>query len=252
MSKLIREKGTEFQGFRSFALEELLADRCAISCDESGCLVIPASPAAAGNPGPSGETGVPEVGPRKTREELDQEAYEKGFDQGHRDGLELARKEMADKVEGLGKLLEDLSAYKARICVEAEAQLLELALALAETVIRHEVRCRPEAVRETLQAALEMAAGSGRLKVRLNPEDLENIEQFLPELEQRLGAATRLEFEGDLAISQGGCLVETDSGIIDARLEEQLEALRQQLRRASELRQQGVGCDRRVIEPQGD
>jgi flagellar assembly protein FliH len=178
-----------------------------------------------------------------SREELDREAYEKGFDQGRRDGLELAHKEMADDVERLGQLLRDLSAYKARICAEAEAQLLELTLALAEVVIRHEVRCRPETVRETLKAALKMAAENGRLTVRLHPDDLENIRQFLPELEQRPGAASRLEFEADSSISKGGCLVETDSGIIDARLEGQLEALRQQLRRTSKLRRQEASSE---------
>jgi flagellar assembly protein FliH len=186
---------------------------------------------------------MPEIDQQDNKEELDRQAYEKGFDQGHRDGLELARKEMASKVEDLGNILNDLSAYRARICNEAEAQLLEMTLALAEVVIRHEASCRPETVRETLQAALEMAAENGNLKVHLNPEDLENVKQFLPQLEQRLNSATRLEIEGDPAISQGGCLVETDSGIIDARLEEQLETLRLQLRRMSEPRQQEVNTE---------
>ena len=239
MSKISREKGEDLAGVRSFALEELLADSFTISCDDKGCLVIPAGPSTSGNSGPVEATKDSGVEARKTKEELDQEAYEKGFDQGRRDGLELARREMASKVEGLGDILQDLSSCKARICTEAEAQLLELTLALAEVVIRHEVSCGPEPVRETLQAALEMAGGNSRLRVRLHPEDLENIMQFLPQLEQRLGAATQLELEGDLAISQGGCLLETDSGMIDARLEEQLEALRQQLRRTSELRRQG-------------
>ena len=127
---------------------------------------------------------------------------------------------------------------------EAEAQLLELTLTLAEVVIRHEVSCRPEAVRETLQAALEMAADNGNLKVHLNPEDLDSIKQFLPQLEQRLNSTTRLEIEGDPAISQGGCLLETDAGIIDARLEEQLETLRQQLRRTSEPLQEAANSEK--------
>jgi flagellar biosynthesis/type III secretory pathway protein FliH len=117
---------------------------------------------------------------------------------------------------------------------------LELTLALAEVVIRHEVNCGPDTVRETLQAALEMVGENRSLKVRLHPEDLENIEQFLPQLEQRLGATTQVELEGDPAISRGGCLVESDSGMIDARLEAQLEALRQQLRRTSDIRRQGA------------
>ena len=238
MSKLIREKGADSRGVRSFALEELLGDRFTISCDAKGCLVIPAGPATVGNPGSLGGTGTPEADGAKSREELDRVAYEKGFDRGHREGLALARKEMKTNIEELGNLLQDLSTYKARIYAETEAQLLELTLALAEVVIRHEVHCRAEIVRETLQTALAMAAENGRLKVSLHPEDLENIKQFIPQLEQRLGSATRLECEGDLAISRGGCLVETDSGIIDARLEGQLEVLRQQLRETSKPRRQ--------------
>ena len=178
---------------------------------------------------------MPHVEGETLREKMDREKQ-----LGVEETLELARREMASKVEGLGNILQDLSSCKARICTEAEAQLLELTLTLAEVVVRHEVSCGADTVRETLQAALEMAGENSGLKVRLHPEDLENIMEFLPQLEQRLGAATQLELEGDLAISQGGCLVETDSGMIDARLEEQLEALRQQLQRTSELRRQGA------------
>jgi flagellar biosynthesis/type III secretory pathway protein FliH len=120
---------------------------------------------------------------------------------------------------------------------------LELTLALAEVVIRHEVRCQPETVRATLQEALQMAAEHGKLRIRIHPEDLENIKEFLPQLKQRLGETRPLELQDDLGISQGGCLVETDSGMIDARLEEQLETLRQQLHRTWELRQQGAATD---------
>jgi flagellar assembly protein FliH len=131
----------------------------------------------------------------------------------------------------LESILEDLSASKSRVCTEAEGQLLELTLALAEAVVRHEVSCQAETVHATLQAALKMAAEHSRLKVLIHPDDLEDIKQFIPQVEQRFGAASRLELQGDPSISQGGCLVETDSGFVDARLEEQLETLREQLHR---------------------
>jgi flagellar assembly protein FliH len=222
------------------------------SCDHKGCILIPAGPAPAGDSLPQDggaaqesenrrrrETErILEERARETRAEADREAYEQGFSQGRRDGLELGRRETAQKIQDLQRLLERLSEQKARICLEAETQLLGLTLALAEEVIRHEVQCQHDIVRESLRAALNRVADNGRLKVSLHPEDLDTIRQSLPQLEGPQGPARRLELDADPAIGRGGCLVETDCGLIDARLEGQWEVIRERFRQILEDRRQ--------------
>ena len=62
------------------------------------------------------------------------------------------------------------------------------------------------------------------LTVRVSPEDLPHIENA----RQKFDAAGRgrfIDFIADQAVKFGGCIIESDSGTIDARLETQLKIL---------------------------
>jgi len=211
-------------------------------------MLIPAgavpSPAAT-HKEPGGQAWATEVLERSAKQgeaELAREGYEKGFAQGHSDGLELAGKEMAGKIQALERILTELSECQGRFCLEAESQLLELTFSLAEEIIRHEVQCRPEIVRETLHAALSLVPQRTKLTVTLNPADLGTIRDILPALEQRLDAAGAIELEGNPAVARGGCMVATECGMVDGRLEEQWKGVKERLRKILEARRQAAGA----------
>ena len=185
-------------------------------------------------------TEVLERSAKQSEAELAREEYEKAFAQGRGDGLELARKEMTGKIECLERILTELSECQGRFCLEAESQLLELSFSLAEEIIRHEVQCRPEIVRETLHAALSLVPQRTKLKVTLNPADLGTIRDTLPDLEQRLDAAGAIELEGSPAVARGGCMVATECGVVDGRLEEQWKGVKERLRKTLEARRRAA------------
>ena len=248
MSSLIRKDQEPRRAVRSFVLQDFLPGKeTDTGGAEGGSLLIPAG--AAPSPGATpreagGQAWATEVLERSAKHgeaELAREGYEKGFAQGHNDGLELARKEMAGKIQALERILTDLSECQGRFCLEAESQLLELSLSLAEEIIRHEVQCRPEIVRETLHAALSLVPQRTKLKVTLNPADLGTIRDILPDLEQRRGAAGAIELEGNQAVARGGCMVATECGIVDGRLEEQWKGLKERLRKILETRRRAAG-----------
>jgi len=54
-------------------------------------------------------------------------------------------------------------------------------------------------------------------KVRLHPEDY----QYLTAHRQRLRADSSIELVEDSSVSLGGCIVQTEMGDIDARIEQQ-------------------------------
>ncbi|MBW1980199.1 MAG: flagellar assembly protein FliH [Deltaproteobacteria bacterium] len=249
MSRCIRKKEAVAGELRRFVLEDLSGSvEAEQQCAENGCVVIPAGPVSAAGAGhggrPFGREDAFGNSPKQNEAEIAQQAYEEGFAQGHRDGLELARKEMAATIDSLVGIMEALERWKAEICVQAEEQVLELAISLAEEIIRHEVCCSSETVKETVRLALQKAAAAERAKICLHPEDLEIVKEFLPEISQK----TEQDFtlEASHAVERGGCLIETDCGIIDARLGKQWQILKRQLRKALEdhkkTRCQAIEC----------
>jgi len=64
------------------------------------------------------------------------------------------------------------------------------------------------------------------IKIRLNPEDLRFLMDLKQDLSQEVGWLKSSAFEGDGSIKPGGVLLETASGEIDARLEQQLNEIK--------------------------
>ena len=62
-----------------------------------------------------------------------------------------------------------------------------------------------------------------------NPEELERARSSQERIAEEAGPGKEIEIREDKSVSPGGCIVETDLGIIDARLETQLRVLEKAL-----------------------
>lgn len=125
----------------------------------------------------------------------------------------------------LEKVVEELAAARDRWLSEWEVAAVRLAVCLAERIVRQELSRRPELAANVVREALQLATGHARVLLRLNPQDLALLQQgILPEL-ARLVDAGEVQVLPDAAISRGGCMLESESLVVDGRLELQLERL---------------------------
>ncbi|HEX8250057.1 MAG TPA: type III secretion system stator protein SctL [Pyrinomonadaceae bacterium] len=147
---------------------------------------------------------------------------------------ELAYREGMEKslTEFEQNLLEALE-IRERVWRETERDLLRLAVRLAEKIIGREIKIDKKTLTEMVAAALQNARQQEKLTVRVNPSDLSLIEEerekFLPS-----GRARFIDFVADPRVASGGCLIESEVGTIDARLETQLRVLERALLAQSE------------------
>jgi type III secretion protein L len=128
------------------------------------------------------------------------------------------------------ELLAGARALAARAQADAEGELRALAVRIAERILGRELALRPDAVIEVAAEALKLSGEARTLEVRVHPDDLAALERGRPRLVERCHAAQAATFRGDERVARGGCIVETELGIIDARLSTQLEALERALR----------------------
>jgi type III secretion protein L len=146
----------------------------------------------------------------------------------------LRRKAEAEGRErGLGavtELLVGARAVAARARAGAEAELRALAVRIAEKILGRELALDPSAVVDVAAAALRHAGEPRELVVRCASEDLEALERGKPRLLERCRAAQAVRFVADDRVARGGCIVETELGVVDARLSTQLDAIERALR----------------------
>ena len=147
-------------------------------------------------------------------------------EQAYAEGME---KSLAEFEQNLLEALE----IRERVWRETERDLLRLAVRLAEKIIGREIKAEKQTVTDIVAAALHIARQQEKLTVRVNPSDLSLIEEerekFLPS-----GRARFIDFVADPRVASGGCLIESEVGTIDARLETQLRVLERALLAQSE------------------
>ncbi len=152
-----------------------------------------------------------------------------------RDEVERLRRkaEVEGRERGLGavtELLVGARAVAARARAGAEAELRVLAVRIAEKILGRELTLHPAAVVDVAAEAMRHAGEPRELVVRCATEDLEALERGKPRLVERCRAAQAVRFVADDRVARGGCIIETELGVVDARLSTQLDAIERALR----------------------
>lgn len=156
---------------------------------------------------------------------IEKEAYEKGFAQGERDGLELAEKRLETALRQLQNLIVVLGEERKKLFEAYEKELVAMVLSIARRILRRELDRGEEIVVATLREAFEQVVDQGRVVIRLHPLDylyLSNHPQRLPPGGEATGKIALVE---DPSITRGGCLLETSFGEIDATFEGQFDQI---------------------------
>jgi flagellar assembly protein FliH len=172
---------------------------------------------------------------RRHAAQLEKEAYPRGLEQGRRQGFEQARAEAADTalqearqdlaqlVQALAAGLEAFEDSKRRLLASAECGLLELALAIARRVCKHDVGMSSAAACANARALLAMVRHEDDLELHVDPADYEKLRQTMPELVAATGRLAHVDVVADAAVGRGGCVLHTRDGTIDASVETQLD-----------------------------
>ena len=96
---------------------------------------------------------------------------------------------------------------------------------MAKRILRREACADPGLVRSTARAALEHLVEREQFVIRLNPDDFRALHEKGVTLLDEFDGAKKFEVVADDSVGPGGCIVETESVEIDARLETQLQQL---------------------------
>jgi flagellar assembly protein FliH len=172
---------------------------------------------------------------RRRAAELENDARARGLEDGRRQGLAQARAEAAEAAlrearddlaqlaQALASGLDSFEESKRQLLAAAECGLLELALAVARRVCKHDAGASSAAARANARAVLEMVKHEGDLELHLSPADYEALQQSVPELLASAGRRAHVELVADGEVARGGCVLHAREGTVDATLETQLE-----------------------------
>ncbi len=182
--------------------------------------------------------------------QAEQEGREKGHAEGFEQGENQAREECGPVLESAQNLIQTLSEFRRNMYPKVEREMIEMVLALVKKIIHVELSTKEENVQEMIRLAVQSVLDKESMTIQVHPKDKEYAEKFRPELAALFGEIKNVTFEENPGIERGGCVVESNFGTVDARMD-QLEAqIDKLLHLAPQVESQAESQAESPVEPQ--
>ncbi len=168
-----------------------------------------------------------------TAEQLEQvqnNAYQEGFERGqkegfkygHKEALEQGRVEIQASVERMDDLMATLDTPLKQLDDQVEREIISLIISMVRQLVRRAVKTDPGQVIGVVREALAVLPVSARnVRLVLHPEDAKLVREIYDVSETEVGWI----IAEDPVLERGGCKVITDSSQIDATLESRLASM---------------------------
>ena len=143
---------------------------------------------------------------------------------GYTEGWEQGCRDIEATLQATHKLTEAVQVWKTELLSQGENLLVEMLKEIAEKMFGEGVELDTNALQINLNRMMENARGLGNLNIFLNPRDVKVLDPSWSEY-QMLVSGDRVKIIPSNKIVRGGCFVKGDMGIVDGRVETQLEAI---------------------------
>lgn len=144
------------------------------------------------------------------REEVTSSAKEKGFQEG---------------LHSLNKHLLALDRELKTLREEIQKKILPLALTAAKKLLGEELRLHPDRIVDIVMTSLKPVTQHRKVTIYVNKADLHALEQNKPKIKEIFDRLESFSLQERNDVEPGGCMIETEAGIINAQLENQWRAL---------------------------
>jgi flagellar assembly protein FliH len=147
-------------------------------------------------------------------------ARQSGYQDGYRDGLvalEGFKQSFASQTTAqVGQLMQSLTQQMSGLHQDMARTLAICATHLARQIVRTELATEPARIAMVAHEALDtLLLSAQHITLRVHPDDHALVSQGAAEVLAARGA----RLLSDVSITRGGCLVESDIGVIDASIE---------------------------------
>lgn len=169
-------------------------------------------------------------------EEERKKVLEEGRAAGREEGYQAGMEEVTRLIERTRIVLERAQGKRADILEETEQQLVDLVILMTRKVVKAISENQRSVVISNVAEALKKVKGRGTIIIRVNLSDLKLTTEHINNYISKVEGAKNIQVMEDSTVDQGGCIVETDFGEIDARISSQLAELESKILEMSPIK----------------
>ena len=162
----------------------------------------------------------------RAREEA-QSIRESASKEGYQEGLEQAKADIQEVKNATTSFLGAKQAVFDYIAPD----ILEISVDIAQKIIKKELQQDPNVILDNILALLKgLSKEETKITLRVNPAQVSLLKSETPNLLNEAGLDAKILVVPDETIMEGGCVVTTNNGVIDATIETQLAVISEALR----------------------
>lgn len=170
---------------------------------------------------------------------LKEEEKQKGHEEGYQRGVQEAKQQMeaqeAEQLDHFERMKQSLEEDYARQIQQIEPMLVEIICKLLHKITGVVVADYQDVLVHIIDNAVKDIENCSHLAIKVSEDDYADVYSRLEWLRQQLNSNTELELVADPKLEKLECLIETDTGIINCGLDEQLRNLTADLKLLSTI-----------------
>ena len=152
------------------------------------------------------------------KEAAKQEGYQEGINQVLKD------------IEDLRGKIEEFYNYKEEVYSKVSDCIMDIAVEIAKKILNKEVEQDREATLSIIKAAVEeVNKTENKITLKVMPKDVEIVRDKIPEIFEGNYFEAKITVIPDSTIKEGGVIIETSNGLIDASIETQMAIIEKAL-----------------------
>lgn len=147
--------------------------------------------------------------------------------EGYQQGLQDA----AEDIQGVRESLESFLNAKQEVYETIAPDVLEISLDIAKKIIKKEMSENQEILLDNIKDILKsLSKEETKIMLKVNPSQTAMLKQEIPEIMNFAGLEAKVIIVPDENTMEGGCMLTTSNGVIDATIETQLEIISEALK----------------------
>lgn len=162
----------------------------------------------------------------RAREEA-QSIKEAAAKEGYQNGLEQAK----DDIQEVKNAITGFLSAKQEVFEYIAPDILEISVEIAQKIIKKELLQDPTIIIDNIMEILKgLSKEETKITIRVNPAQVSLLKTEIPNVLSSAGLDAKVLIVPDETIMEGGCMVTTTNGVIDATIETQLAVISEALK----------------------
>ena len=160
------------------------------------------------------------------------EAYQIGLKDGFKSAVEQRLKDINQTIDDFQILVNSIHSIKTDLVHQNEAHIVATIFRIAEKIAYGHIAENPDLVLPVIKESIEIAQADDEVTVLVSPEQIDLIDNLRKLSNRDFDFLKNVRLEASQNVMSGGCIVETNYGIIDAQVQTRVEKIWTELSQA--------------------